>query len=132
VSQYVNPNELALYGLNPEALNSIAMTLQTAACIAASESMDAYFRGRYPLPFTAWGVDVRMRAAHIAIWLLLADRGRNPEAGYDDQINLRYEQAIKWCEQVQRQAVHPNVTFAAPASPAFNLPAVLTSPKRGW
>jgi phage gp36-like protein len=132
VSQYVTPSELVSYGANPIALAPIAMTLQTAACTSASSTMDAYFRGRYPLPFTSWGEDVKMRAAHIATWLLLASRGFDPEAGYDSQIDSRYQEAIRWCEHVQRQAVHPDVTYDAPASPKYNLPAVLTHCKRGW
>lgn len=131
-TQYVQPSELVSYGANQYALQSVPLTTQTAACITASATLDAYFRGRYPLPFLTYDVDIKMRAAHIATWLLLANRGRDPEAGYDDQINQRYTEAIAWAEAVQRQAIHPNVTISTPSAPTYSFPAVITGCRRGW
>ena len=132
MSQYVTPAELTLYGANAFAIQKISNDEQVAACVAASTSMDSYFRGRYPLPFLTFDVDIKMRAAHIATWLLLSQRGRDPGAGYDDQIDERYKEAIKWCEGVQRQSIHPNVTISNPNPPSYQLPAVITSRQRGW
>lgn len=129
---YVTPAQLASYGINPFAIQKVSEDEKTAACVAASATADSYFRGRYPLPFLTFDVDITMRVAHVAIWLLLSNRGRNPEAGYDDQIDKRYEEAIVWFGAVQRQAAHPNVTVSQVNSPQYSFPAVISARPRGW
>jgi phage gp36-like protein len=129
---YVQPSQLTTYGLSPFAIQNVSQDEQMAACVAASSTADTFFRGRYPLPFTTFDIDITMRVAHVAIWLLLSNRGRNPEAQYDDQINERYKEAMEWFGMVQRQAAHPNVTFAAPTAPAYSMPAVISKCPRGW
>ena len=131
-TQYVTPAQLPMYGLNPFAIQKVSLDEQNAACIAASATADSYFRGRYPLPFLTFDVDIVMRVAHVATWLLLSSRGRNPEAGYDDQIDERYNQAIAWFGCVQRQAAHPNVTVSQSNTPRYSFPAVISGPTRGW
>jgi phage gp36-like protein len=129
---YVTPAQLPAYGLNPNAIQKVSQAEQLAACAAASATADSYFRGRYPLPFLTFDVDIVLRVAHVAIWLLLSNRGRDPGAGYDDQIDKRYEEAIAWFGGVQRQAVHPNVTLSQVKPPQYSFPAVITSRQRGW
>lgn len=130
---YVTPAQLPLYGANPAALVKIPNDVQVAACQAATDTLDAYFRARYPLPFVAvLDTAIALRAAHIATWLLLSQKGRNPEAGYDDQIDARYTEALEWARGVERQNIHLNVTIAGPNPPKYNLPTVYTGVPRGW
>ena len=130
---YTQPTRLALFGANPNALLKVSNDEQVAACQAASDTLDTYFRPRYPLPFVSVNdTAIELRAAHIAIWLLLSQRGRNPEAGYDDQIDERYKEAIEWAKQIQRQDGMLNVTVNQPSSPNYNFPAVLSGRPRGW
>ena len=130
---YVQPSDLPLFGANEKALLKISNDEQVAACQAASDTLDTYFRPRYPLPFVSVNdTATKLRAAHIAIWLLLSQRGRNPEAGYDDQIDERYKEAIEWAKQIQRQDGMLNVTVNQPSRPTYQLPAVITSRSRGW
>lgn len=129
---YTTPSLLPNYGVQAAALQRVPNDVQIASCVAASSQADSFISQRYPLPLIAFDYDLVLRVSHIAIWLCLANVGRNPEAGYDDQINLRYEQAMAFLGQVQRQAANLNVLFNQPPSPKFNLPAVITSPQRGW
>ena len=129
---YVTPAQLASYGVSPFAIQKVSQDEQMAACVAASATADSYFRGRYPLPFATFDVDITMRVAHVAIWLVLSSRGNNPEAGRDDQIDERYKEAVAWFGAVQRQAAHPNVTVTQVNPPRYSFPAVITSPTRGW
>lgn len=134
VSQYCQPSDLVLYGLPAQAIAPIPGATQTAQCIAASELADSYLRGRYPLPLTAWGVDLTMKVSYVASYLLLAQRGYNPAAGADPLIKLRYDDAIRWFEGIQKQAVHPDVTSTpSPQNdPTYGLPQVHSSQPRGW
>lgn len=130
---YVVPAELPLYGANEKALLKVSNDEQVAACQAATDQLDGFFADRYPLPFISVNdTAIKLRAAHIAIWLLLSQRGRNPEAGYDDQIDKRYEEAMAWGLEVARQKISLNVTLAAVNKPQYNLPTVITHRQRGW
>ena len=130
---YVLPSELPLYGANVNALVQVSIDEQVAACQAATDVLDGYFSSRYPLPFVAVNdTSIKVRAAHIAIWFLLSQRGRNPAAQWDDQIDERYKEAIAWAVSVQKQATNLNVTILTPTSPNYSFPAVVTSRSRGW
>jgi len=121
-------------GINPIALQDVALSLQLSACAQASEIADSYMRGRYALPLQTWGGDVRFRTAQIAVWMLLKARGVNPSAGADEYWQTEYNDAIRWFEGIQRQAVHPDVTpaVAQPGDPTHDLPQVRTDQSRGW
>lgn len=134
MATYCAPSDLSSTGINSLALTSVPIAEQLAACQQASDTMDSYFRGRYALPLSNFGTDVTFRAVKIAVYLLMTARGFNPSAGADSRIRLDYEDAIAWCEGVQRQAVHPNVVpaVAQPGDGNHDLPQVQTSPQRGW
>ena len=133
-SQYCNPSDLTTYGINPIALSDVSLPEQTAACVAASERADSYMRGRYSLPLLSWGQDVTMMTAYVAVYMLMSARGYNPSAGADDMIRVRYEDAIKWFEGIQRQNTHPDVTpsVALGQNAGPDLPQVRTSPQRRY
>ena len=133
-SQYCLPSDVSSYALNAIAMSAIPLPQQTAACIAASEKMDSYFRGRYPLPLLTWGTDVTMHTSYIAAFLMYSgSRGATPMKGADEMVRINYEDAIRWAEGVQRQTVHPDVTFTCPTVPSYAFPQVM-SPNcpRGW
>lgn len=133
MSQYCQPSDLTLYAINPNALANTSPTQQTDACIAASAVMDDHFAGRYPLPLLTWPQSVIMYCAWIAQYLLISGaRGYNPAAGADVAVRMKYEDAITWCRGVQRQEIHPAVTFNQPNPPTYQLPQVYTSPPRRW
>lgn len=139
---YVTSAQLPLY-VPATALNGTTTPQQDQACLDATGEADSRLRGRYQMPLLAWGAELQMYTAYIAIYRLLSTRGFSPQSGADAQIVARYYEAvgnpnvpgsIGWFGQVQRQAIHPDVTatVAPEQSPTFNLPQVLTSPPRGW
>lgn len=131
-SQYCTPSDIGDYALNAIALSTIPNGVQVAACAAASEQLDSFFRGRYPLPLLTWGTDVTMMAAYVAAKLALENRGTRPMQGADDTVERNYDRAIAWAKGVQRQTVHPDVTFSQPA-PTYTLPQVASpNQPRGW
>jgi phage gp36-like protein len=132
MSQYCAPADVTTYALPPAAVAAIPIATQLAQCVAASERMDSYMRGRFQLPLLAWGQDVIMHAAYIAAALLMRQRGYNPAAGADVTIERRYAEAIAWCEGVERQRIHPDVTPSPSPGTNYQLPQVSTGPVRGW
>jgi phage gp36-like protein len=133
-SQYCQPSDLVNLGINPLAFTDVTTAEQTAACIAASARADSYLNGRYTLPLLAWGQDITMMTAYIAVYIVMGARGYSPGSGADAIIESRYLEAIKWFEGIQRQSVHPIVTPSVlePGDAVHDLPQVQTSPQRGW
>ena len=129
---YCTVADLASYGVSAVALAPIDPTVQQAACDSASEVVDSYFRDRYKLPLSAWGIDVRRATAILAVYDLLVVRGYNPSAGADVNVRLRYEDTLKWLLQVARQEIQANVTPQQHDSPGYDAPRILTNPTRGW
>lgn len=137
-SQYCSPNDLTLTGINPIALVDVSSAEQLAACQQASEEMDSIaFRPRYgnasPI-LLAWGNDVTRKAVQIAVYYVMRQRGYNPSAGADDNIKADYEEAIKWCQGVGKQAISPDVTPNIPQgqNSGPDLPQVNSAQQRGW
>lgn len=125
-------------GLPAKALQGVNTVDLEDALISASDTMDSYLSNRFALPILVWARDMRGACATIAAYTLLAGRGFNPQAGSaDEQVRLRYEDAIRWLKDCARGLATPaGIEDSTPAidaglveteSPLFN-----TTQKRGW
>jgi len=133
MSQYANVAQFFVYGLPPTARGGLTDDQINAALVSASATMDSKFRGRYAMPLTAWGAEVSKYCCWLAAFELLSGvRGYNPAAGADVNIVDRYNQALIWLNDVQRQAAHPDVSPSVDQTPEYFQPTVTTSPQRGW
>lgn len=129
---YATTADLALYGLNAVALEGVPTATQTAALDAASSVLDGYFAGQATLPLVTWGIDVKQRTCEIAAFTILVGRGYNPEAGADQTVKQRADDAIKWAEHVAAGNVSPQWTDSSASATAGNCPDVICSTSRGW
>lgn len=134
MSQYAQIQDLKTFGVNEIALQTIPTEVLNNALIAASERMDSYFRGRYQLPLLPpFDVSITMNCAYIASYIVMSQRGFRPDQGADELIRMNFQDAIRWCEGVQRQAIHPTVTTSAPVpTTLYDLPQVQSAIPRGW
>ena len=142
---YVTASQLAQY-LPAATLNLATLTQQNQACLDATEEADSYLRGRGALPLLAWGNDITMRTAHIAIYRLMSGPiGWAPQAGSDDNFETNYFRAVGgttkngitfqgWFRDVQLQNIQPDVTWSSTPNtdPGHSVPQVFTSQQRGW
>src|SRR5947209_12252974 len=114
MSRYATPADLAQLGLPAAALTGISTDDQQTALDAASSIVDSYLAARFNLPLVApFPADLVQATCSFAAYTLLSRRGYNPEAGSDQNIRLRYEDARRWCEGVAANKVHPQVTQAS-------------------
>jgi len=120
------------YGIDPVACGRVSTPDQEAIVAARNAWADSKLRGRYNLPLIAWDVDLRMNLSFMSAWDVISRRGYNPAAPGDVTIRLRYDDAVKWFDGVERGNTHPNVTETTPSVPTMQAPMVITSPKRGW
>jgi phage gp36-like protein len=129
---YADRTDLARFGVQASATKNVPDDTLDANLLAASVTMSAHFRGRYSLPLLEWDDSIRMYCCWIAAWLTMTGRGFSQDAGRDEQIQSRYESAIKWCEGVQRQSVHPHVVETPKPVPLYDFPQIASGEKRGW
>jgi|SRR5580658_2828492 phage gp36-like protein len=138
----VQVSDLPQY-VNPLALVDVPSAAQVQACTDANEVGASYLRGRFPVDASAptvVGSDLKRYCAYIAIYQVLGQRGMNPSAGADSQIETNYREAVGypdrpgsgWFPAVARGAIQPDLQFPAPPSPTFQLPQVFSRSPRGW
>ena len=127
---YATPSDLARLGVAAAALSDVPVPDQEAALDAASRLADSYLARRYRLPLVSWGDDLKRAVALIAAYDLIAVRGFAPE-GADEHLRLRYEDAIRWLEQVAKGEVEAQVEEAA-GTEEKGAPVFVGPPPRGW
>lgn len=135
VLRYASISDLQTLGVRAEALAKFTPVQKNEALDDASRTMDSYFRKQFTLPFVAVGGDLARACAAIAAYDLVSARGLNPE-GNDENIRLRYLDAIKWLEMVAAGKVLPDVTDSSPAAEEGQSsgggPRVVSSSSRGY
>jgi len=131
MASYATIADLTTYAIPSAALASISDAEKQAALDSASAVADSKLRGRYALPLQSWDVDLRQCVASIAAYFLLVKRGYS-SVDSEDNYRKRYEDAMQWLDDVERQAAHPNVVPASSQTPQYDAPKVLTGTLRGW
>lgn len=132
---YADRTDLSRLGIAAAALSGVATATQDAALDAASDTADGYLRGRYTLPLTTWGDDLRAHVCGIAAWRLLANRGFDPNRAGDIAIRQLYDDAISWLKDVSAGRV---VVSGGNTSPTATRHARASAPRatsdrtRGW
>lgn len=138
---YATTTDLGNLGLIGGVLASVPAGAQTAALQAASAIADSYLQGQYILPITQWGYDLTRVVCVLAAWDILTAKGYNPAAGPDQNIRQRYEDALKWLDEVSKGIQSPiNVIDSSTAPSAsdgsdvsvIDGGSLVTTDVRGW
>ena len=110
MAAYCSQEDLTNLGINPDAIRSITSDQLDAAIAAASDEMDGYLGSQYKLPLTAWGQDVRLMCARLAIYIVMAARGINPDNPGDQQLESARAIAERWCKRISDGSLALTVT----------------------
>jgi phage gp36-like protein len=138
---YATTTDLTRLGLLGGALANVDSNAQTEALQYASATADSYFQSHYVLPILQWGYDLVGNVCAIAAWTLLAARGYAPQSQGDQNIRQRYEDALKWLDEVSKGIQSPInlIDSSTPPSPGdgemvsrIDGFAVVTTDVRGW
>lgn len=138
MAEYCKPEELGIWGINPDATDDLSVAEKIKPAIeGASDVADSYLRARYVLPLLSWGNDLRRMVAIIAAYDLIVVRGYNPRGGVgEDQLRLRYEDALAWLKLVAQGTVSPEVTdsspSATPGASSAGRSRIVSASQRGW
>ena len=130
MSQYALPADFTALGLPAEAFASIEATTVTQALISASAVVDSYLRSRYQLPIVSSSPDLTRVTVAIAVYDLLSRRGFNPD-GSDENVRLRYNDAIGWLKDVAAGRASPDLVDSTPSN-SEGRGSVSSAESRGW
>jgi len=130
---YATYGEFLQFGLRSGVIAGISEPDVVAALAAASSVADGYLRSRFTLPLLAWGQDLRLNVCKLAQWeVMTGQRGFNPENPGNAIYLERYEQAVRWFEQVAKGLVAPGGIEDSTAETNEGGPECETSEPRGW
>lgn len=131
MSSYASLAELYLLGSPEESLDFAADAVKQANLDRASRIMDSYFGARYGVPLVVFSDDVKGCCAVIAAYLVFT-WGQNPERN-DDEFRRKYEDCIKWLEDVRDGKATPagTVTDTTPST-VEGASDYWGEPDRGW
>ena len=100
MAQYATSTDLATLGLPAAALVNIPAGTQNEFLTKASGLIDSYLRAQHKLPLAAPYPDEIIRVCVVlSAYDLIQYRGYNPDE-YDANFRLRYEDAVRWLEQL--------------------------------
>ncbi len=136
MARYCSPSELAVYGINAEALADLPSEELIAKIDWASDLIDGYLRGPYTLPLVSWGSEIRGCCAVLAAWEAIRVRGVRPdESGQKHPLEVAADKHIKWLLQISGGSVHPEVTDSAPGAAvgaSADRPFIASNEQRGY
>jgi phage gp36-like protein len=125
-------------GLPPRALEDVDPDDTRRALEDASSLASGYLGRRFTLPLIAWGNDLKGCVCKIAAYNLLTGLGFNPISGSaDEQVRLRYEDAMRWLTDVSKGIVYPDgLTDSSPPDDSsdddFGTPEFNGYARRNW
>ncbi len=141
MTQYATIADLNAVGLSTAVTDGLGASapareaLLNANLIKRSVFADGYLggSGRYTLPLTAWGDDLRLAVCQLAAWdLMSVSRGFNPETPSGAMWMTRRDEAMRWLEGVAAGRVVPaGIVDSSPALTETGV-AIYTEPQRGW
>lgn len=128
---YAEPADLPRFSVNARGIAELSTRAVVDACIAASDDADGYLGGRYTLPLTEWGDDLRSKCAALATATLFNVRGADPN-GPDMIIYDARNQAVTWFNRLQAgRLAPPGIVDSTPDAYEAGV-AVRSNTKRGW
>lgn len=138
---YATQQDAVDYGLVPSALGLDVTPAQVQKALdTRSAYADGKMRARYgyqnvPLP-APYDPSIVQAVVHLATFDLLSRRGFDQANPNDVAVKIRYDAAVKFFDDVERQTQHPNVAIAAAPStasaPPVAQPFVTSLPLQGW
>jgi phage gp36-like protein len=103
---YAAPSDLGKV-LIGRALAELDSTAKVDACLAANDLADGYLGLAYVLPLTAWGADLTLQTARLAVALALTVRGADITTGPDALVYQERDRAEKWFNLVAAGRIKP-------------------------
>lgn len=126
---YAEPRHVRKLGIQQGALKKVSDNDLAEHCISASVESDGHLKGGFTLPLSAWGIDLRLYNARIAVYNFLQATGWSP-IGPEDSILLAYKNALAWLKGVSNGAIDPpDIVDATPTVEERSFAVVSGTPR---
>lgn len=129
---YSHPSELLVFSGPSAAFGTISPNDRAEAILAATSLINSYLQQRYTLPLSVWGKDIRRACALLAAYDLLLSRGIFRDESQQKNLQLQYDQIIKWLEKIRDGIVTPDGMVDATPEVNNGGGVLYTRAKRGW
>lgn len=103
---YATPKQLPSFGAPGRSFEEVTAYEQIEACLAASDEADGYIGNAYRLPLSRWGFDLVKHVAALAVEIIFAARGIDPD-GPDAVIIDRRNRAVQWLDRLGQGRISP-------------------------
>lgn len=113
------------------AFSSLSTPTKQAALDQAADYIDGYLGGQYTLPLISWPASFKSYAVAIAAYLLMRQRGFNPDDGADNTFRMAYDDATQWLDGVSRGRIKPPGIVDGSASVSDGAPIVTSGASPG-
>jgi phage gp36-like protein len=130
MTAYCDKSDLTTLGIPAAALQDFSDADKDAAIEAFSSEADGYLSSRYTTPLTTWPRSLRMHVARGAVYILITQRGMNPNSLGNELIIKGYDDAISYLTKVSRGVITLPVSVTAPAVTVA--PDICSDTSRGW
>lgn len=112
---------------------SVPVPTRQALLDARIAYADSKMRARYRLPLASVDASIIRAICEMTAFDMLCYRGFNPGSASDTFVQYKYEQAMKYFDDIERQRAHPIVTEAyAPGTTEYDAPLVISNAREGW
>lgn len=128
VASYATVQQLKDLGIPGAGLSEFTDLQLQGFLDAGATLMNTDLRARYTLPLLSWDVDLVQWNVDISVWLIMKQRGHNPEAGHNDNFRTAYTDATTALREVGKRVRHPNIVDSAKRARS---PRVWSRPLRG-
>lgn len=128
---YANPDDLPRYSVPAAAIANTTADEKGLKLLAASSRADDDLSGAYQLPLTAWSESLRMYVAQMAGWMIMKQRGADPN-GKDASLAKSHDEAIAWLKQIAEGNRRPIGIEDSTAEVNETSAYVETRESRGW
>lgn len=127
--------DLVQVGLNAALIASLSSPTINGALDKRSTFALGYLEasGRYTMPLTAWGDDLRLAVCQLVAWDLLTTLvGFNPDDAANSNWRDRRDEALAWLRDVAAGKVIPSGVVDSTASTTETNVSIGSEPLRGW
>lgn len=133
MARYAEAADLAQVGLSSDLTTGIDAAVINGVLDKRSRFADGYLAGRWTLPLTAWGDDLRLAVCQLAAWdIMTTVVGMNPEDASNSNWRDRRDEALSWLRDVAAGKVTPvGIVDTTPDVPEAGV-SIGSEPLRGW
>ncbi len=135
IQVFATVDDLHQVGVRPVVLEDADPTEVSGALVKRTSFAEGYLSGsgRYTLPLTAWGDDLRLCVAQLAAWdIMTVSVGFDPESAANGNWRDRRDEALAWLRDIAAGKIAPIGVVDSTPTVTGSRVAIRSNRLRGW